>query len=362
MKQNHIHIFLLFFLLLLLTACSDRSEPEPQPTPSSGRPTMPPSSSVEPTETPEPTPSPVPTLECKPEATQMVVVGGGNKEYVMSKRKLTDIDRALENGEIVPVKSGDSLFLDEDGGRDTFTLEYGEGSDAEGYPFRLTCGNCTLEGTTYCNSGELYAAKLSGTRGDTIQLLVPKSSVVHPGSGEEIITYMIIYYGLFGGEQLAYVTDITARWAGIRQTIEISENGFWRETTFSFPGIPMALPIREEMALCESCLIDETSEERGRWVWDLCVIPPEGCYPIKTVRKTEVPIYVYQYGDDEPAYLLPAGSIIALGATDGHRWVYFEPFLTEVSGWLRIEEQNGIAFVKGPEDTELTYSGLFSID
>ncbi len=362
MKRKN--IFLLLLLLLLLTACSDRSEPEPQPTPSSGRPTMPPSSSVEPTETPEPTPSPIPTFECETEVTQTVVVGGGNKKYVMSKRKLTDVDRALENGEIVPVKSGDSLFLDEDGGRDTFTLEYGGGSDAEGYPFRLSCGNCTLEGTTYCTSGEVYAAKLSGTRGRTIQLLVPKSSAVHPGTGEEEITaYMIFYYGLFGGEHLAYVTDISpGREGGIRQTIEISENGFWKETTFSFPGINMGLPCREEMVLCMDCLLGKTLEEGGCWVWDLCVIPPEGSYPIKTVRKTEAPMYVYQYGEDEPSYLLPAGSIIALGATDGHRWVYFEPFQSGASGWLRIEEQDGIAFVKGPEDTELTYSGLFGID
>lgn len=361
MKRTH--IFLLLFLLFLLTACSDHSG-EDQPTPSSGRPTMPPSSSVEPTETPEPTPSPIPDYEWETEATQTVVVGSGDKQYVTGERKLTDVDRALENGEIVPVKSGDSLYLDEDGGRDTFTLEYGEGSEAEGYPFRLTCGNCTLEGTTYCNSGELYAAKLSGTRGETVQLLIPKSSVVHPGTGDDCVTsYMVIYYGIhISGEQLVYVTDIAVGWTGIRQQMEISENGFWRETTFAFPGINMGLPIREEVALCVGYLIDDTSENQGRWLRDLCVIPPEGSYPIKSVRKTEAPMYVYQYGEDEPSYLLPAGSLIALGATDGHRWVYFEPFLTEDSGWLRIEEQDGIACVKGPEDTKLKDSGLFYWD
>ncbi len=356
------HIFLLLFLLLLLTACSDHSGEE-HPTPSSGRPTMPPSGSEEPTVTPEPTPSPIPDFVGEIKDTQTVVDGNGDKQYVMDERKLTDVDRALENGEIVSVKSGDSLYLDEDGGRDTFTLEYGEGSEAEGYPFRLTCGSCTLEGTTYCNSSELYAAKLSGTRGKTVQLLIPKSSAVHPGTGEDCVTsYMIIYYGLLGGEHLTYVTDIAVGWTGIRQQIEISENGFWREATFTFPGIRMQLPIREEVALCEGCLIDDTAEDPVRWAWDLCVIPPEGSYPIKTVKKTEAPMYVYQYGEDEPSYLLPEGSLIALGATDGHRWVYFESFLTEDSGWLRIEEQDRVAYVKGPEDAELKDSGLFAWD
>lgn len=346
MKQNHIHIFLLFFLLLLLTACSDHSEPEPQPTLSSGRPTMPPSSSVEPTETPEPTPSPVPDFECgEPQVTQLTVKNSEWK-FVSGERKLTDIDRALENGEIVPVESGDSLFLDEDAERDTFTLEYGEGSKAEGYPFRLTCGSVTLEGTTYCNSGKMYAAKLSGTRGRTIQLLVPKSSYEHP-SGAEVVNYMVVIYSApTGSEILAYFADLNG---GI-QKIQIAEDGFWTDGRWGFPGAEWEMAIREKVSLCRGYVED--------YVWDFCVVPPEVYYPVGTVAQTEAPLYVYQYGNDEPSAVLPAGSVVALGATDGREWVYFEPLSTGRSGWLRLEEQAEQTYVKGPQDVGLMDSGL----
>ncbi len=349
MKRKNIFL-LLFLLIFLLNACSDRSGQEPQPTPSSGRPTMPQGENAQVTSEPEPSVTPIPVFECgEPQVTQQTVKNSEWK-YVSGERKLTDVDRALENGEIVPVKSGDSLFLDEDAERDTFTLEYGEGSEAEGYPFRLTCGSVTLEGTTHCASGEMYAAKLSGTRGDTVQLLVPKSSYEHPG-GAEVVTYMaIVYSAAEGSEILAYFADLNGGLKGIRKEIQIAEDGFWREGRWSFPGAEWEMAIREKVSLCRGYVED--------YIWDLCVVPPEGDYPVRTLAQTKAPLYVYQYGEEEPSAVLRAGSVVALGSTDGREWVSFEPLSTEISGWLRLEMREGKTYVKGPQDVEITDSGL----
>lgn len=346
---------LLLFACLCMVACSSGKSSK-KPT-ESATPTM--------TSTPEPTMIPVDEvlehLKSEDMREGRVSVTYAEAFTPTWERTPNEQEQAIDRGELVRIENGSELYLDADGVREKVALRY---DDVDGsVVFSLTCGNVTITGgqADSCDIGgllceavtDIYAVKLQGTKSngfaDCVQLLIPLSK---NGNGNAWTRFMVFGYDrVYGNETLTYLGTM-ALYGGIEDLV-ILEDGYSLTKQVPFAGTEASVFVRQKMTLCSGI----TGEEQ-RFTYVLCEVP-NAKYALQSICTTEKDIYVYAYGDRDETAILPAGSAIACAATDGEGWFYFELCDAYESGWIYVEEVDGVAYVSAPEDVVVTEAGLF---